>query len=601
MSESTAKVEGLDFTVQDHASPAAEHMAKSFEHVHKAAEGVAEKFGEVTHHAAMMGLGAVGLSIGFHAIAEKVMEANGELAAASKKIAGITYAFGGWKAGISAQEKWNESVEEGRDVVEKLEESEGKLKMGRDKLSDIYKSAFALGERHNLSQERMLDMTEKLGAAEKVLGVNAEMASMIITRGVMTGKVGVRDDFSKSLRFAIGDLKAFGKLSEDKRFEKIQKAMGDLMPAAIGMGKGLSGSLFDAREAVEDFTRDLTGPVFKDATATLGTWVHKLTEVRESGQSTAKEWGGKLVTLFGYLKDTTAFIADHWKLIAGYFAATKFVGSMEGLAGKWGSAGGATHGGAGAAAGMMNVSASVVNVNGGAAAALGTSTSAAMKPGLTSVAGKLAGMAAKVGIVTESLGLLYLGLNGAAELLDKWQTGRIEKESRWGAGSALEGKQGTQAARHMEAFRDLLNGGGFQSDWRDGAAKAKEAMTAYQSAYGSDAISKAGTINQALIRQAWQEMSPETRGKQASGLGLTSAATEQQFVDKLGEMVKMLAGLLPTVEKETSHIPRKADHITNIGTVNITQDFKDRNPARIFHRTIEDVANNPTGATHRTI
>jgi hypothetical protein len=602
------QVEGLDFTVKDHSSSAAEHMAKSFEHVHKAAEGVTQKLGAITHHAAMSGLAMVGLGIGFREIASKASEANLELEDAAKKIAGVQYTFGGWKAGTTGQEKWAASLAEGTEIVEKLEASEGKLKMTRAELADIYKVSFALGERHNLTQEQMLDVTEKLGAAQKVLGVNAEAASNTISKAALTGRLRPTDDFSKSLFFAIGNVKAFAKLSEEARFQKLQKAMSDLMPAAEGMGKGVKGAMFDAREGIEDLTRDISGPVFKEVTKDFASWAHEITKVAEGGNSVAKAYGDKLVKVFGYLKDATAFIADHWKAIAGIFVATKFAGAMQGLAGRFATSAAAASAtsGLGTAAGTMHVSAGVVNVSSGAAAALGNTTAAAvgagLKPGIGSTVGKIAGMAAKVGMVTEGLGLFYVGLQGAAKMVDEWQTGRIQAKGRFGAESALGGAEGVRAARHMEAFRDLLSGGGFMGDWRSGAAKAKETMASYQAAYGADIISKTGAVNQAMAMKAWEEMSAGVRAQQAAGVGLGSKATGEEFVAKLGEMVKLLSGLLPSVEKEGPHVARKADKITNIyGGVHITQDFKDRDPARIFHRTIEDVANNPTTSGVRTL
>ena len=138
MSDNVTQVEGLDFTVQDHATAPADRMAKSFEHVHHAAEGATRKIGEMTHRAAMSGLAMVGLGFGLREIANKAGEANLELENAAKKIAGVQYTFGGWKKGTTGQEKWNESLQTGTEIVAKLEASEGKLKMTRGELADIY-------------------------------------------------------------------------------------------------------------------------------------------------------------------------------------------------------------------------------------------------------------------------------------------------------------------------------------------------------------------------------------------------------------------------------------------------------------------------------
>ena len=597
MGENVTNVEGLDFTVKDHASPAAEKMAKSFERVHHAAEATTHKLGELTHHAAMSGLAMVGLGIGFHEIASKAGEANLELEDAAKKIAGVQYTFGGWKAGTTGQEKWAASLAAGTEVVDRLEASESKLRLGRGELSDIYKSAFALGARHNLSQEQMLDTTEKLGAVQKVLGVNAEFAAMQITRMALSGKIRGFDDFSKTLRFALGDMKAFAKLSEEKRFEKIQKAMGDLMPAAEGMGKGIRGSVFDAKKAVDELTRDVSGPLFKEVTKDTAEWAHQLLEVRENGQSAAKIYGDKLVTAFGYLKSATAFIADHWKIIAGIWAATKFTGAMQGLAGRFGAGAAGVAGAGGVASGVMNVTAATVNVNGGAAAALGAATatelSTKLRPTMSDTIGRYAAMGAKIGMVTEALGGLYIGLDALAS----WA---LHEQAKGIATAAAAPRAMTSLTAGAKAMSSALH-----------EESVEKTFGHLQSAFAAYGLKPGQMLSRETLASELKAMEPSLAAKQLGMYGIKGmSAKGVQAPGVLDEAAGRVANLLnnfasqllaanPELGKGGNKLARKGDTHIHVASMTITPDFKDPHPDMVWHQIATGIiqgVRSPTGS-----
>ena len=613
MGENVTQVEGLDFTVHDHSTPAAERMSKAFEHVHHAADGVTRKLSEMTHQAAMSGLAMVGLGFGLREVARFAGGANLELEDAKKKIAGVQFTFSNWKAGTTAQEKWSESLEDGGRIVAKLEASESKLKMTRSELAEIYKSQAMMSEKYHQSEAQQLDLTEKLGATQKVLGISAEAAGDMIGRAAMMGAIPLRSHLGRQLASSIGDLKKFKHLSETVRFEKLKKALGDMVPAAEGMGKGLAGTMFDVRKAVGDLTRDVSGPVFQQIAVDFSSWSHELTKVRETGKSAAAEWGGKLVTVFGYLKDTTAFIVDHWKTLAGIFVANKVAGAMQGLAGRFSSAA-AAGGAGGGAAGVMNVSASVVNVAGGAAAALGGTTAAALgstlKPGLSSTIGKLAGFAAKAGMVTEALGALYLGLDAAATELDHWHDKSIQKDAQFGAGGVLSGKFGSDAANAIQTFRELADKDlevGRQSEAT--AKMARQAYSGLRGAYGEGVIGAGGKVNIESAKDAYAAMDLATRQTQLAGLGLDAKKAfyntdeeRKDFAERLaqviGQLIQQGAG---TTADGTSHRKTSKPPITNINIANlqITQDFKDAQPDRVFHnvpRDILDMVRNAKGS-----
>jgi len=380
---------------------------------------------------------------------------------------------------------------------------------------------------------------------------------------VMTGNIRGFDEFNKHLKFSVGNMKEFHKMSEGARFARIQKALGDLRPAAEGMGQGIAGAMADIRIAVDNITRDLSGPVFQDVAKSLKSWAHEISHVREDGKSIASEYGRDLVSAFHTLKDVTAFLYDHWKEIAAIWGSMKFASWM----------------GPGA-------------FDGGAAGGAGTV--------VTTVTGRLSEFARKLAAATGALTAWYLLLEAGASKLDKWQTGHIQTQARWGAGSVLEGSTGKTAARHMEAFRGMLGEEGFQTDYKDAMAKAKEAFISYQAAYGADVISRAG-VNKGQASAAWGAMSEDARAKQATALGLASSATGQEFVNKLDEMVKLLSGLLPTVATATDpHLNKKGPPVINIGHVAFTQEFKEADPDRVFHKAINEIdhmVNAPRGAT----
>jgi hypothetical protein len=596
MSESEGtKVVGLDFTVKGQATEQAERMAKSFDHVHGAVEKATGKMHAFGRSTAVSALGAIGLSFGFREIASKAMEANREIEGSSKKLAGMQYAFGNWRAGISVQERWNASLEEGREIVDRLDESEGKLKIDRAELADIYKSTTALSERYGLSMEDQLALTEKLGAVQKVLGVNAEAANMQITRMAMTGNLRGFDDFSKSMRFAIGNLKQFAKLSETERFKKIQKAMGDLVPAAEAMGKGIGGSMFDISQAVEDITRDVSSPVIKEVGKELSTWAKHLTTAKENGKSLTQEIGGKLVTAFGYLKGVTSYIADNWQALALVFGATKAAGAMQGLA-AWGKGGGdgkTTAGGA-SAVGAMTVNAAAVHINQTAAASLGATVGkdaskaigTSLKPTLSETVGHLAGMAAKVGIVTEALGGMYLGMTALVQWIDSSQTDSLKRQGV-SARTMSSVSAYTKAVGALEDSQTMPKFRGSAKLWADAA------YMHLQNAFGAYGLKPGQQVSAATIAQDLKAMGPELAAQTIAKLGLKGDETEAaRFIARdLNVLAEKLLGAYPDLGKTTpDKLTGKRDIKIDVHHLEITQDFKQADPDRVFHRIPNQIA-----------
>ena len=617
MGDNVTQVEGLDFVVADHATPAAASLSKAFQQVDNAFSHASSSAKGFSKNMAIGALGAVGLSYGLRDLLGQAKSANVVVDDSAKKIAGVTFAFGGWKAGTSAQERWTESLEEGHEVVNKLEKDESRLKMTRADLAEVYKASYALSERYGLSQAQQIDVTEKLAAVQKVLGVSAEGASTQMSRMALTGNMRAMDDFSKALRFSIGNIAEFHKMSEPKRFAAIQKALGDLVPAAEGMGKGISGSMFDVRKAIDDLTRDVTGPVFKEVSHDFAEWAHHLGEVRANGQSLAHEFGDKLVWAFHAIEGASKFTADHWRAIVGILVANKLAGMAGGLA-QWGKGSAAAGGEAGGAmrAAVVNVSAATVNIGGPAATALGGATTKAietgMKGGLESTVGNLAGMASKTFEVTEALGVLYVGLNALAGMIDKWHTDAIAKEAQFGKDSVLAGGSGKAIVAALDTYREMADKDlELGRNSADTAKQAHQAYIALKAAYGAGVVGEGGKVNVGAAKEAYSTMTAETRSQQLSALGMdankayyNTDQVQKEFADRLAEVLANLFGASGDSTKPPSMREMRKPPQVNIQHLEITQDFKDRDPDRIFHRTINDVidlAHNPQGATTRTI
>ena len=556
MTTNVTNVEGLRFSIYDEATPNLDKLSSKLGAVQHAAERSVSRVKEWGKGMAIGALGAVGLGYGLQSVYEKAKDANLELEDATKKIAGVGFAFTHWQKGTSAVEKWNTSMEMAEDTTSKLAETEGRLKIGRMELAEIYASATQVGQRHNLNQEQMIALTEKLGATEKVLGTNAQYAALMITRASMTGTIMGRDKFGMMLKGAVGDLKAFHKMSEPKRFEAILKAMGDLVPAAEAMGTGMRGALFDIRKSVEQILRDFTKPLFGEQTKSLREFAKHVTEIQKDGKSIATVWGEKLVKAFHILQDATKFIAAHWKEIAIIWGSAKMVGlvGMLSKGGIGGLLGGAAAGGAG-----------------------------------EGVATGFLGIASKASMVIGGLVGFKLALDAGAKALDAWQDKAIEKESRFGKGGIMEGLGG-KAAEDLRQYHIMLRqqGEGARSA-AEVATLAKNTLAEVRGAFGSDVIGKRGEVNVELAKAAWTEMSGMAKVRMLEGFGMKDIHRDLS-PEKFAEIFVAAIGALSGAGKKKMPVTPGGPPVNNFyGGVHITQEFKEADPDRVFHKVIRDV------------
>jgi hypothetical protein len=583
-------VEGIEFVAKDAgAGEVAAKLSRSFEAVHWASEKAGQSVKEMGKHAALGALGSIGLGFGLRSLAEKAKEANLEIEGTTKKIAGIHFAFQSWRADVPMIDRWRYSMEQAQDITEKLDESEERLKITRSELGGIYKSAFAIGSKHNLNQAQMLDLTEKLGAAEKVLGVSAEGAGLSISRAVMTGNIRGMDDFNKQLRMSVGSMKDFHKLSEAKRFEKLQKAMGDLVPAAEEMGKGLSGSMFTIHETTEQIFRDVSGPVFKAASHDLREWAQSFSRARADGQSLAHAVGDKLVGAFSFMKSATAFIADHWRSIADIWIANKALGGLQRIGSMAAARGKESAAAAGAAGGLlgggMNVTTPHVTINYAGPAALAVGRAAGeniktqLRPSLSETTARFTEVASKALILGQALEGLYFGASALAEYLLHQKGKEIEAQ-----GTAARTMSAVSA--FMGAGREL--GGKGEYKGRDAAVKALSHMDSVLSAYG---VKQGGQIPQAAIAADLRAMGKEMFTETAAKMGLRGDPAEvarymaRDFNVLLAELLKAY----PNLATREMPVQKRADTNINIAKVEVTQEFKEADPDRVFHKAVNEI------------
>jgi hypothetical protein len=555
MTTQVTQVEGLQFSILDEASPKAQALASAMQRVSHATEHAKEKVKEYAKHAAMSAFGAAGLAFGLHAIAEKALEANRELEQAKKTIAGSTFAFSHWQKGVDAAEKYRYSMEQATEIVDKLDESEGKLKIRRAELAQTFSSTEQLAQRHRLSQKEQIDLTEKLAATEKVLGVNSQFAAMLISRASMSGTIMGRDKFGMMLKGAIGDMKKFHKMTEPQRFQAIQKAMGDLVPAAQEMGKGWSGAWFDIKETVEQAFRDLTGPVFKEVVQSLRRVAKHVTELREDGQSLMQVYGAKLVNAFHAVESASKWIVHHWKEILAIWGSAKFAGFLKGggLATLFGGAAGGIAGG-------------VEHAASGAAAS------------------GLAGVAAKTHLVIAALWAFKLALEAGVDYLNH----RLDK-------SIAEKAAGARTTTALTAGAKAMSSAMHEESVEKTFGHLKTAFEAY-------GLKPGQRLDKDTLAAELRAMGPELAAKQIGmygikGISAKSVQAPGVIEESAGRIATALSGFAdqllkayPELGKKKSPIVPGGPPVNHFhGDMHITQEFKEADPDRVFHKVVRDI------------
>jgi hypothetical protein len=575
------------FTVKGDSEQKAGGLSKAFEGVHRASEQASARVGMFARSAALGALAAMGLSYGLREMLGRAKEVNLSLEDMQKRVAGSVFAFAHWKVGTSGLAKWNESMREGSEIVEKLRGPSNQLKISREELAGVYAKAEMIGARYNMTQAQTIDLTTKLGAAQKVLGVDAEMAAMIIERAALSGSIMARSQLGIMLRANVGDMKAFKKASESVRLDKLKKALGDMVPAAEQMGKGMRGALFDIHVAAEGLFRDLSAPLFKEQTSSLREWAANMTQVRESGKSIAHEYGEKIAKAFTFIKDVSGSIAQHWEVIGGLFVANKIGGMLSGMGRAFAPVGGVRAGGVGGMLGgsvaSMTVQAANVTVNStGIGGALGTTTAAAVNKstasGFSKFASGLARGASQSLIAAEAVGALAIA---AAAFVDEWQTGKLKEQrvspvqtmNALHAGLTAMKLSGDEQARHLRSVSEAFG------------LKTGQHVSAKSIETGLRTMDKIDAGNLALRYGFGKTAQFNAGGSMADTVAFGIAKQLNELIDRA------VKGYGIDKESEDKSNKEKAKKLgdVKIGTVNITQDFKEADPDRVFHRVISEI------------
>ena len=577
----------IAYTVKGDAEQKAAGLARAFDGVHRAADAAKTRVNEVGRSFVVGALGAVGLSLGLREVWEHSKDVNLSMESMQKQVAGATFAFSTWKKGTTGLEKWRESMRDGVEITEKLESVSRRHKVSREELSSIYASQTQMSERYRQSQAQQVDFTEKLAAAQNVLGISAEGAGMLIARAAMTGAIPLRTELGRALAGNIGNLKAFHRLSEEVRFEKLKKAMGDLVPASQEMGKGMKGALFDIHEAGTEILRDLTKPMFGEQTKALRDWAANLTKIRQDGQSIAHEYGEKIAKAFVTIKDVSGAIAEHWKLIAGMLVVGKLGGMASGVMNAFkapAAAGAAGALGGGSVANMSVQAANVVVNSAGIGGAIGATTSAAVTKatsgGLARFATGLAAGASKAFVAAEAVGALAVA---AAAWVDEWQSGKLKQQqvapvqtmNALHAGATAMRTAGEEQARHLKSVSEAF---GLKAGQHVSAGSIAAGLTSMPSSEAAALAARYGFKGETAARAGESSYAPVVANQIA-----------QKLNDLIDMAMKQQAGAFKDEEKSTKEKAARAAPITNIGVVNLTQDFKADDPERVFHRAARDM------------
>ena len=573
----------IAYTVKGDAEQKAHGLAHAFEGVHRAAESAKERVHEVGREMMVGALGAAGLTLGLREIWEHSKDVNLEMEAMQKRIAGSTFAFATWKKGTTGLDKWRESMKDGVEITEKLESVSRRHKVSREELSSIYASQTQMSERYRQSQAQQIDMTEKLAATQNVLGISAESSGQIIARAALTGSIPVRTELGRALAGSIGNLKTFRHLSEEVRFEKLKKAMGDLVPASQEMGKGMKGALFDIHEAGTEILRDLTKPMFGEQTKALREWAANLTKIRQDGQSIAHEYGEKIAKAFTTIKDVSGAIAEHWKLIAGMLVVGKLGGMATSVLGAFGG-GKSKEGAAAGIAGGMTIQAANVVVNSASMGGVGAESAAALsrslKPSMGELIGKFTKAASSTFLLSEAIGGAAIAV---AAFVDTVQTKELEARKI----APVQAMTGMQAAiGSVKAFQ--------KNETQEALKHLKTVTEAFGLKPGQHI--GAASISAGLERMDRAQAVAYTR--QFGVKGDVTAAASPGFLKEAGlriadEINKLMDEAFKAYgkpdEKSNKEKAARAAPITNIGVVNLTQDFKADDPERVFHRAARDM------------
>ena len=592
-------VEEIRLVATDHATPAAESVAKAMEHTAHAAKGAEQAtqhagaatthMGSAAHgaaghvgglggvfqhlkdHALGIAVGVTGLSVGFASLAEKAIEANRELGGVSKGVAQVNYAFQGWNKNIGQGDRVKIAKKEAAEVVEVFEGIETKLATPMADIGAAYRTVASSGfAKLGLSQQQVLDLTEKSIQASKVFGVTGEGAAESISKALQLRVIpkGL-DPFNDKLRLVMGNMK---NLSSAQIYERMKKGLGDLAPAAEAFSQGMGDNLFRIKDFFTDTLRDVAAPVFKKVVGYVQEWQKGLVASGSSVKEMVGVWGDKLVRVFDTVATSVKFLADHWQLFAAGIAAFKLPSALSALTGLAGGGG------------KLGVMGALKGIGGAAGGGLG---------------GFVGSLAAAAG----PLALLASGAVLAGEaLLDLYK----DHKALQAKAANLSGFFGAMGNVNKTQQYLKKHGGDLgQEGMEKGAGYIGEQMEAGRAELEKQGLLKNGVIEMEKFNEVMAAMSDDVRTKFLAALGqtgLTGDASSGMAGAMASEIFKKFN--IPDVDKGegSDHTPVKVAANFN-GDIHITQDFKDQDPDRVwisFKNGLERQAENSLGSNLTT-
>lgn len=305
------------------------NIEEKLHHVGERAREAGERVHETAREFVLLGAGAIGLGLGFERMADNILESNEELENIQKRITGVLFAFQTWKTGVEPIDAVAESMENAEEVTGRFEAAETRLARNMTEIASGYNvlAGPVLG-RLGKSKEYLLDLTDKAADAAVVFGMSVDQVATSMTRTLEMGKVRGVDPFSVAMRKAIGDTKH---LSREKVFERMEKELTKLGPAAEMMAEGFGATMFRIKDFISDTVRDLGSPAFKYVADQLARFQKYLAVSVGDGRTLGQVYGEKIVSALKTVQDVSGKILEHWKAFAVIWASIKIGSKLEGV------------------------------------------------------------------------------------------------------------------------------------------------------------------------------------------------------------------------------------------------------------------------------
>lgn len=487
MSETVRTVK-TEFTAEDKGLGAHQaRLSAGFEHGAKHLEGFREKLREFRREQGLTTIAALGLGYGLGSWIEKAKEGNAEFEKTRKGIAGVLAGALDFGKGTSEIDRYNRSLKLSGEITDQVEDTAARFSMQFEDVAEVYKkvalSAGALG----LKQKQVMDLTTNASASAAHFQISGEEAVNTVVRAMRTGGVRAIDGFGIALDQALKKMGNLKKMSQEQRFEVIQKALTGSVQIADVMAGGVGGSLIRIRNEVSKTFRELTSPIFGEIGKRLEAWGKHIRDARAGAKPLIEEFSGKLLTAFRTMADIMGVIREHWMSIGAVVAGMKIGALAKGIGGALGGAGAAL-GGAGP-----------LGYVGGALGGMG------------GIFGKIGAVAPALGGIVTAAALAAIALKG---VYDDWQ-GKKKQASELGGFFSEMGK--------ISSTQDYLrkHNAGLTPDQVD-AGKAFSAAHADAAAeiLKQKGLFENGAIAMGKFNDVVDAMSDDIRKKFATSLGL---------------------------------------------------------------------------------